>query len=122
MLDGNKAEQLLRFRKGKSISYLGDSHLARDLTQREFMRELIKQKVSNGSISQIMQISGGILKNIETNFPASKIPEYIDMWNDAEFNDIKTFEIPGEVVSGEGMVYFIVDYEKLNKLTEQYLK
>lgn len=122
MLDGNKAEQLLRFRKGKSESYLGDSHLARDLTQQSFMRELIKQKVSNGGISDIIRIYGAILKNVETNFPASMIPEYIDIWKDAEFNDVKTFEMPGEITSGEGMAYFLVDYERLNELTEQYLK
>ncbi len=122
MLDGNKAEQLLRFRKGKSESYLGDSHLARDLTQQSFMRELIKQKVSNGGISDIIRIYGAILKNVETNFPASIISEYIDIWKDAEFNDVKTFEMPGEITSGEGMAYFLVDYERLNELTEQYLK
>ncbi len=122
MLDGNKAEQLLRFRKGKSESYSGDSHLARDLTQQSFMRELIKQKVSNGGISDIIRIYGAILKNVETNFPASIIPEYIDIWKDAEFNDVKTFEMPGEITSGEGMAYFLVDYERLNELIEQYLK
>lgn len=122
MLDGNKTEQLLRFRKGKSESYSGDSHLARDLTQQSFMRELIKQKVSNGGISDIIRIYGAILKNVETNFPASIIPEYIDIWKDAEFNDVKTFEMPGEITSGEGMAYFLVDYERLNELIEQYLK
>jgi len=122
LLDANKAEQLLRFRKGSSESYLGDSHLARDRTQQNFMRELIKQKVSNGGISHIIRTYGDILKNIETNFPASKIPEYIDMWKDAEFDDVKTFEVPGDVACGEGMVYFSVDYERLNELIEQYLK
>lgn len=69
----------------------------------------------------MIQMSGEILKNVETNFPASKIPEYINLWKDANFNDIKTFSLPGEVVH-DNINYFMVDYEGLSKLTEQYFK
>lgn len=120
MLTGDKAEQLLRFRKGSFESYPG-GHLDRDVTQQSFMHELIRQKAGNGGISRIIQMSGEILKNVETDFPASKIPEYISMWKDADFDDIKTFSLPGEIVN-DNINYFIVDYEGLSKLTEQYFK
>lgn len=120
VLTGDKAEQLLRFRKGSSGSYPG-GHLDRDITQQSFMVELIRQKAGSGGISRIIQMSGEILKNVETNFPASKIPEYINLWKDADFNDIKTFSLPGEIVH-DNINYFIVDYEGLSKLTEQYFK
>jgi len=58
--------------------------------------------------------------NVETNFPVSKITEYATTWSNADFNDIKTFSLPGKAVDS-GIFYFIVDYEELNSLTEQFL-
>ncbi|NYB73460.1 LCP family protein [Sedimentibacter hydroxybenzoicus DSM 7310] len=120
-MDGSKIEQLLRFRNNNTPT-VPIGHIERDLLHQDFIAKLIRQKLVNMDVSNMTKLALAILNNVETNFPATEVPAYVSIWKDANFNDIKTFSLPGENVFDRGINNFIVDHDGLSSLAEQYLK
>lgn len=120
-MNGSKIEQLLRFRNSNTPA-VPAGHIERDLLHQDFIVKLIRQKLANMDSSDMTKLAMEVLKSIETNFPATEIPAYASIWKDADFDDIKTFDLPGENVSDKFINNFVVDHDGLNSLTEQYFK
>lgn len=120
-MDGSKTEQLLRFRNNNTPT-VPIGHIERDLLHQDFIAKLIRQKLVNMDASNMTKLALEILNNVETNFPATEIPAYASIWKDANFNDIKTFSLPGENVFDRGINNFMVDHDGLSSLADQYLK
>lgn len=80
-LDGDHAEQLLRFRHNNNgTSYpseYGDNDYGRMKTQREFMVEVAKQTLKLKNITHIKSIMTTIFQNVETNLTLDNIFPYV---------------------------------------------
>lgn len=98
-LDGDKAEQLLRFRKNNDgttypIEY-GNDDFGRMRTQRDFISALLKQTLKPGNIFKLGEILEIAHKNVETNLELSYIKDYIPYAVEFNTEDLKTATLPG---------------------------
>ena len=98
-LDGNKAEQLLRFRHNNDgTSYpaeYGDNDFGRMRTQRDFISATLKQTLKPGNIFKIGQILEIAHENIETNLELSYIKDYVPYAVEFNTDNLKTATLPG---------------------------
>jgi len=124
-LDGAKAEQLLRFRKynkgvkvkNKGNYYGGDE--ARTQTQRDFIRELVRQKANIKYVSKIPEVLKTVSKNTKTDIPWDLIKSMSMDIAAIKAEDIEAMSLPGEDVEQE-LWYFIYDEKKGKEIIEKY--
>lgn len=81
VLDGDKAEQLLRYRHGNngesySLEY-GDNDFGRMRTQRDFISAVLKQTLKPENIFKIGELLDIAHKNVETNVDLNVAKDYI---------------------------------------------
>ncbi len=110
-LDGDKAEQLLRFRSGYDNADLG-----RVEVQQEFVKEFINQVASAESISKNIKDYIKICYNyVDTDIPLGKLVRYGVSAIKAE--SVETVTAPGYADFYEGISGFVID-DKDGILTE----
>lgn len=107
LLDGDKAEQLVRFRHGnwdpKTKTYptypaeYGDNDLGRMRTQREFIMQVIKQTARVENIFKIGQILDVAKNNLITNIDFDAAKDYIPYIVEFDTANILTATLPGTV-------------------------
>lgn len=104
-LDGEKAEQVLRFRHsnpdkitGQMSTYpseYGNDDFGRMRTQRDFISALLKQTLKPGNIFKLGEILEIAHKNVETNLELSYIKDYIPYAVEFSTENLATETIPG---------------------------
>ena len=105
-LDGNKAEQLLRYRHGnldkKTGRYLGTypaeyggNDYGRMRTQREFMIETVKQTIQAKNILKVKEIIDIAYEYIEKNLSISTIKDYVPYAVNINIDAIQSAVLPG---------------------------
>ena len=105
-LDGNKTEQLLRYRHGnldkKTGRYLGTypaeyggNDYGRMRTQREFMIETVKQTIQAKNILKVKEIIDIAYEYIETNLSISTIKDYVPYAVNINIDAIQSAVLPG---------------------------
>lgn len=125
MLNGDKAEQLVRFRHNNDwttypVEY-GDNDLGRMRTQREFIISTLKQTLKLSNIFKIGQILEIAHKNVDTNMELSFIKDYIPYV--AEFNteNMQTATLPGttpDMSQTNNVSIFVVNEKETKALIE----
>ena len=99
VLDGDKAEQLVRFRHNNDgTSYpeeYGDNDLGRMRTQREFIMEVIKQTAKVENIFKIGEILDVAEENVITNIDFNAIKDYIPYAVEFNTENLLTATLPG---------------------------
>ena len=125
-LDGDKSEQLLRFRKNNDgTSYppeYGDNDLGRMRTQREFISAVLKQTLKPTNIFKINEIMEIMEKNIETNIEYSLAKDYIPYAVDFKTEKLKTATLPGytpDMKDSNNVSIFVADKTKTKKLVQE---
>ena len=105
VLDGAKAEQLLRYRhsnpdaNGKMTTYpasYGSDDFGRMRTQREFITTTINQMVSWKNISKIKNILSAVFDNLETDMSLGKMIGYVPSALKLDTSAIRAEQLPGE--------------------------
>lgn len=113
-ITGEKAEQLLRFRhnnNGTTYSQeYGDNDYGRMKTQREFIKETVKQTLQLKNITKAKKIISAVFSNIETNLNEDVIKKYIPYVFEFNTDDIKMEQLPGESVKLNDV--WVYDYSK----------
>lgn len=108
LLDGDKAEQLVRFRHnnadkyGRMTSYpaeYGDNDLGRMRTQREFIMQVVKQTAKPENIFKLGEILDVAKENVITNIDFNVAKDYIPYIVEFNTENILTETLPGEVPS-----------------------
>jgi len=124
-IDGNKAEQLLRFRKnnkGKTYSkeYGGDDY-GRMRTQREFIMATAKQTIKAKNILKVKDIIDLVYEYVETNLSISTIKDYVPYAVNIDISTIQSAVIPGGSYGPPKypLWFFIPDEEETEALMEQ---
>lgn len=99
-IDGNKAEQLLRFRHNDDgstyPSSYGEQDLGRMRTQREFITATLKQTLKPANILKLGEILDIAAKNVKTNLSISLVKDYIPYAVEFNTDNISTETLPGE--------------------------
>lgn len=123
IIDGKKAEQLLRFRhnnNGTTYSYeYGDNDYGRMRTQREFIKETIKQTMQLKNVMKVKQIVTSIFDNVETNISINKLLAYVPYGMDFDIDDLKMEQLPGESIQKDGIWIFEENKTKSKKLIKE---
>lgn len=128
-LDGNKAEQLLRFRhsnyeNGIMTTYpseYGNDDFGRMRTQRDFIVATLKQTLKPGNIFKIGELLDIANKNVETNLEISFVKDYIPYAVELNTDNIQTATLPGttpDIKETNNVSVFIVDKEETEKLIQ----
>lgn len=126
LIDGNKAEQLLRFRhndyqKGVGMtsypSEYGDNDFGRMRTQRDFIIATLKQTLKPSNIFKIGQILEIANENVDTNLELSFVKDYIPYAVELDTENITSATLPGTTpdVSTTNVVSVFVADKKASK-------
>lgn len=134
VLNGDQAEQLLRYRHGnldkKTGKYLGTypeeyggNDYGRMRTQREFMIETVKQTIQAKNILKIKDIIDIAYEYIETNLSIATIKDYVPYAININIDAIRSEVLPGgsygpTTTPSYPYWFFIADKEKTAELIE----
>lgn len=131
LLDGDKAEQLVRFRHnnadkyGRMTSYpaeYGDNDLGRMRTQREFIMQVVKQTAKPENIFKLGEILDVAKENVLTNIDFNVAKDYIPYVVEFNTENILTETLPGEVPSlnkTNNVSIFVYDKAKTKTLIQE---
>lgn len=113
-LDGDKAEQLVRFRKYP----MGD--IDRVAVQQDFIKELAKQKLNASIIGKVPDLFKVLQKDVKTNFKLTDMASYALNLADLSSESITAYSLPGMSDSiSYGASYWICDMAQLKTLIEE---
>ncbi len=111
VLDGKKAEYLVRYRRG----YI-DGDLGRIKVQQDFIKETIKQKLTISNIPRLRKIAVMLFENLSTDLTIDKIFELLKIAPGIDYTDIGFYRLPGVTI--EQNWYFMHDRLKTSHLIE----
>ena len=111
LLDGNKAEQVVRFRHNSdgttySAEY-GDNDIGRMKTQRNFLKAVMKQTLKLENIKNINNFVNIIKKYVDTNIPTSTLLEYVPSACSFNIDNLETGTLKGFPEKCNGVWLFI---------------
>ena len=125
VLDGDKAEQLVRFRKNNdNTTYSGDhakDDYGRMQTQREFIIETAKQTIQAKNILKIKDIIDLVYEYVETNLSISDVKDYVPYAINLDMSSIQSAVLPGGSFGPPTypLWFFIADKNKTADLIEE---
>lgn len=123
LIDGEKAEQLLRFRHNDDGSTYpaeyGMEDYGRMRTQREFIIATLKQTLKPQNIFKIKQIIDVASENVETNMDFSTLKSYVPYAVNFDTQNIKTGMVPGESEMCNGVSLYIANSKKTAELVAE---
>ena len=121
LLDGNKAEQVVRFRHnqdGSSYSYeYGDNDTGRMKTQRNFLKAVIKQTLTPSNLVNIGKFIDIAQTYVKTNIPMDTLKQYIAPAVNFSADKLETGTLPGVNEKCNGVWIFVANKTK----TKTYL-
>jgi len=119
LLDGSKAEKLIRYRKGnKSGVGYNDGDIGRIKMQQEFLKELIKQKANIKYLSRADEVFGILKEYVKTNITLADITGNISGILKIDSAEIGTYTLPGESRYINEVWYYIYNPSKTKELIE----
>lgn len=107
-LDGEKAEQLVRFRKYP----MGD--LDRIKVQQDFFKELITQKLNYSLLENADSLISTLIKNVNTDISLKDTIPYISFLKSIDNIDVTFYTIPGVADYIDNISYFIIDEDEIS--------
>jgi len=120
LLDGRKAEQLVRYRKGNFGQGYQEGDIGRIRMQHEFVKELVRQKLSLKYISKLDELFAVIKEHVSTNITLNDITSQIENLMKINIDEIETYTIPGESRRINNVWYYIYDEEALKEMMESH--
>lgn len=124
-LDGDKAEQLVRFRHNNngttySAEY-GDNDIGRMRTQREFITAVLKQTLKPQNILKIGQFLDIANKNVKTNIDLSVAKDYIPYAVNFNAENLQTGTLPGEPKKCNGVWLYVHNKKQTDEMVEELI-
>ena len=124
LIDGEKAEQLLRFRHNNDgTSYpaeYGDNDYGRTRTQRAFITETLKQTLKASNIFKIGKLLDIANTYVDTNVDINLAKKYIPHIVNFNPDNIKSGLLPGQSELCNGVWIFIPNKKETKTLVEDY--
>lgn len=125
-IDGEKAEQLLRFRKNNNGTTFpteyGDNDIGRMRNQREFITAVVQQTVKLENITKLGSILDIASRNLITNVDFNALKDYLPYAVEFSTENLLTESLPGEVPDlskTNGVSIFVVDEEETKQMIKE---
>ena len=119
-IDGEHAEQLLRFRHNNNgTSYpseYGDNDYGRMKTQRDFSIEVAKQTLKLQNITKIKTIMTTIFQNVETNLKLDDLFPYVPWAVGFDTANVSSNQVVGESQKCNELWFFVYDEDETAKI------
>ena len=126
LLNGDKAEQVVRFRHnndGSSYSKdYGDQDIGRMKTQRAFITEVIKQVAKAENITKVDEYIKIANNNVETNFSLWSLKDYAPYAIDFKSENIRSEYLPGTPEKFNGLWFYSYNKKETQKLVNEMFK
>ena len=125
LLDGAKAEQLVRFRHNNDGSSYpeeyGDNDTGRMRTQREFIMQVVKQTAKPGNIFKLGEILDVAKEYVITNIDFNVAKDYIPYVVEFNTDNLLTATLPGTNTNknSSGTWIFVHDKEETEELIQE---
>ncbi len=123
-LNGDQAEQVLRFRHNNDGSTYPESYGTQDTgrmrTQRDFISALLKQTLKPSNILKIGEFIDIANKNIKTNIPIQTLKDYIPYAVEFSTDNLRTATLPGEPKEMNGVWLYLTDEDEAQAMIAQY--
>ncbi|CDA30236.1 cell envelope-related function transcriptional attenuator common domain protein [Clostridium sp. CAG:492] len=125
-INGEKAEQLVRFRHNNngttySAEY-GDNDEGRMKTQREFLKAIATQVVQWNNIDKVKEITNAIFKNLKTDITLSKILGYVPYATSFDVNNLEMDQLPGTPEKINELWFYKADSSETSELINGYIQ
>ncbi len=124
-LNGDQAEQLVRFRHNNngttySASY-GDNDQGRMRTQREFIKVVAKKVISNKNIDQLKKVATTVFKNLKTDISLNTILNYVPYVINFNIDNLEAEQLPGTPKMMNDLWFYKADSAKTKNLINEYV-
>ena len=123
LLDGDKAEQVLRFRHNNNgTSYpteYGDNDLGRMKTQRNFVEAVIKKLATPSTLTKIPDLIKIAEQNVTTNLDISKAKDYAPYAVEFKTENLKTAVLPGTPECFNNIWFYTQDKKETKNVIEE---
>ena len=126
LLDGDKAEQVVRFRHNQNgtsySSEYGDNDIGRMKTQRNFLKAVMQQTLKPTNVLKVGEFLDIAQKYLKTNIPINLIKQYIPSAVNFNTDNLETGSLPGTPEKCNGVWLFVQDTEKSEEYIEKLNK
>lgn len=116
LLDGDKAEQVVRFRHNSDgstyPSEYGGEDLGRMKTQRAFLTALLEQVIEKMDLNTIFSFLDIAENYVETNLDFDAIKDYVPYVLEFNIDNLKTATLPGIAEYANGVAIYSADSEE----------
>ena len=124
-LNGDQAEQLVRFRhNNNNTSYpasYGDNDEGRTRTQREFLKVVAEKVLQTRNVDKIKTIAKSVFDNLETNIKWDQAVGYIPYAIDFKMEELEMSQLPGGMVKTT-LWFFKYDSKKTEEVMNAYIQ
>ncbi len=122
LIDGAKAEQLLRFRHNQDwttypVEY-GDNDIGRMRTQREFIQATAKQLLKIENVTKVLNLLEIVKNNVRSNLNFDTLKYYIPYAFKFNTSNIVSDTLPGESEQCNGIYIYIANKTKTKQLVQ----
>ena len=122
LIDGEKAEQLLRFRHNNDgTSYpseYGDNDIGRMRTQREFIQVTAKQLLRVENVTKVLNLMDIVFKNVKTNLDMETLKYYIPYIFKFNTSNIVSDTLPGTSEKCNGIWIYTANKTQTKQVIE----
>ena len=122
-LDGEKAEQFVRFRHPNKWTkeirkYYDGSDLKRMEAQQNFVKELMRQKLNIQYLPKLNSIIGSVFNNVETNFSLNEIVRMTGYVSKFKMENVSFISMPGTTYDASPW-YYLCDVAETRQITAE---
>jgi len=122
-LDGDKAEQVVRFRHNNDGSTYPEEYGTEDIgrmkTQRAFLTALAKQTLVPKNITKIPDFIDIAKQYVKTNLDFDSIKDYVPYAIEFNMNNLKTDRLPGKSTVINGLWFYKMNDEEAEKVIDE---
>ncbi|MDD4494976.1 MAG: LCP family protein [Eubacteriales bacterium] len=115
LLDGKKAEQLVRYRWGYE-----DGDLTRIKVQQDFIMAFINQKLTTKSLPKLKQALEILFDNIKTDISSSEALELMTQATKIDIQNINVLTLPGKKWPGKTVWYYKANKGEMQNIIKEY--
>lgn len=123
LIDGDKAEQLLRFRHNQDYTTYpaeyGDNDLGRMRTQREFIEATLKQLIRFENVTKVLNLLDIVFNNVKTDLTLETIKYYVPYAFKFNMENIKSGMVPGTNEKCNGIWIYIANKKQTKELANE---
>lgn len=119
VLDGNKAEQFIRFRKNNDGTGYPLGDVQRIDAQKEFIKSAVNTVLKPSIITKLPELITLGFELIKTDINISDVLEYLDDVKKFNTQNLRIETMPGEGKYIDNISYFVQDTKKTTELVEE---